>query len=236
MQKVEQSILALAIEEAKVIPNGVDLSMFCPAEKQVVRAALGIPRGTKVLLFVVHGGRHKYWKDYRTISTAVAQVAERLHRHEILLIVLGDDAPVERIGKAEVRFVPYQKDPGAVASYYQVADVYLHAAKAEVLSTTVLESLACGTPVVATAVGGIPEQVKSLGHEAHCMNMATGLLVPAADAEAMAEATFSLLTNEALQERLGDNATRDARRRFDLEKQVEVYLQWYHEILNLRKM
>jgi len=68
----------------------------------------------------------------------------------------------ERIGQAEVKFVPYQSSPEDVAKYYQIADVYVHAARADTFPNTVLEALACGAPVVATAVGGIPEQIKGL--------------------------------------------------------------------------
>lgn len=237
MQKVEQSILAPAIEEARVIPNGVDLGVFHPGDKQTAREALGIPRGAKVLLFATQGGRKKYWRDYPTIHSSVSRISERLRSHRVLFVFLGEDAPKERIGQAEALFVPYQRDPNVVARYYQATDVYLHASKAETFSMAVLESLACGAPVVATAVGGTPEQVKSAGQEgyhnglrAYGMDEATGVLVPAADAGAMAEAAFQLLTDGALRQRLGENATQDARRRFDLESQVEAYLKWYQEI------
>jgi glycosyltransferase involved in cell wall biosynthesis len=81
---------------------------------------------------------------------------------ESSLSALGENAPAEDVGGAELRFVPYQKDPETVARCYQAADVYVHAACAEVWGLTITEALACGTPVVATAVGGIPEQVKGL--------------------------------------------------------------------------
>jgi glycosyltransferase involved in cell wall biosynthesis len=91
---------------------------------------------------------------------------------------------------------------------------------------TVLEALACGTPVVATAVGGIPEQVK---------DSVTGFLAPPGDVEAMAETIVALLTDDALRRRLGENAARDARERFDLWRQVETYLKWYKELIEDEK-
>ena len=60
---------------------------------------------------------------------------------------------------------------------------------------------------------------------------ATGVLVPPGDAEAMAKAIITLLTDDALRIRLGRNAAEDAQRRFDLNRQVEAYLGWYEEIL-----
>jgi len=241
MHKVEESMLAPGVVEARVIPNGVDLSVFHPSNRQAVRAALGMPQDLKVLLFVANGIRQNIWKDYRTMRASVAKVAERMHGQGVLFIAMGEEAPPERIGQAEVRFIPYQNDPETVARYYQAADVYLHAARADTFPNTVLEALACGTPVVATAVGGIPGQVKglgiagcglrNLGLNGYRMEEATGVLVAPGDVESMAEATMALLSNEPLGKRLGENAAQDARQRFGLEAQVAMYLEWYRAIL-----
>ncbi len=240
MRKAEQSLLAPAIVEAQVIPNGMDLSVFHPADKQAVRASLGIPQGTRVFLFTANGIRRNVWKDYSTLRNAMALIVERFDPRGLLFIALGEDAPAERIGQAEVRFVPYQEDAKAVARYYQAADLYLHAARAETFPSTVLEALACGTPAVVTAVGGIPEQVKGLVVEGQSQTAklnrygtteATGILVPAGDAAGMAAGIERLMNDDALRGRIGENAARDARERFDLERQVDSYLKWYGRIL-----
>ena len=238
MQRVEQSILSPAIVESRIIPYGVDLSIFYPAESQAVRATLSIPQETRVLLFTANGVRRNMFKDYQTIRAAVAQVAERLHGQDMLLIALGEDAPAEHIGKAKVLFISYQEDPKVVARYYQAADLYLHAAKADNFPNTVLEALACGKPVVATAVGGIPEQLKglqSLGGRMpqlnrYGMNEATGVLVPPGDAGAMAASIEQLLNDTSLCRSMGENAARDAQERFDLQRQVNDYLEWYEQL------
>lgn len=87
------------------------------------------------------------------MKAAVAQLAARMHGQRVLFTALGEDAPAERIGEAELCFVPYQRNPQAVARYDQAADVYVHAAEVDTFPNTVLEALASGTPVVATAVG-----------------------------------------------------------------------------------
>lgn len=223
MTRVEESMLAPAVQEAMVIPNGVDLSIFHPVEdRKAVRAALGIPQGSKVLLFAATGIRRSKWRDFQMMCSAVAQVAEQLEGRQVLFLALGEDAAPEYIGRALVRFVPYQADPTVVARYYQAADVYVHAARADTFPNVVLEALACGTPVVATAVGGIPEQIR---------DDVTGYLVPPGDAGAMAGAMKKLLTDDALGMRLGRNAAEDAQRRFDLNRQVDVYIRWYRKIL-----
>jgi len=222
MEKVEQSMLAPAIAEARVIPHGVDLSTFHPADRQTVRTELGIPQHAKVLLFTAYGIRRNIWKDWETMRSVIALIAERLRGQDVLFIALGEDAPAERIGRATIVFVTYQKDPRIVARYYQAADVYVHAARVEVWGLTITEALACGIPVVATAIGGIPEQVE---------DGKTGFLVAPGDAEAMATAIARVLTNQALRNQLGQNAAQVARERYDLYRQVDDYVEWYQTIV-----
>jgi glycosyltransferase involved in cell wall biosynthesis len=245
MQKVDQSVLAGGIAESRIIPYGVDLTVFHPSSRQRVRTALGIPREARVLLFTANGIRRNIWKDYQTMRAAVAEVAKGLPGQPLLFLALGEDAPPERVGEAEVRFIPFQKDPEAVAGYYQASNVYVHAARADTFPLTVLEALACGTPVVATAVGGIPEQVKGLktcdpglqnpDRNSYEIDEATGMLVASGDAEGMANAVTRLLTDDGLRQTLGENAARDARNRFDLERSVDDYLSWYEELNEQRK-
>ena len=64
------------------------------------------------------------------------------------------------------------------------------------------------------------------------LNEATGILVAAGDADAMAEAVIALLANSEPSRRLGENAVDDVRERFDLNEQVERYLSWYRTILD----
>jgi len=246
MQKVEQSMLAPAVLGSRVIPNGVDLSRFHPADRQAARRTLGISQGVRVLLFTTDGLRHNVWKDYQTLRAAMALLAERSRGQRVFLLALGEEAPAERKGQTEIRFVPYQKDPLVVARYYQAADIYVHAARVDTFPNAILEALACGTPVIATAVGGIPEQVKGLqmtdyrfqaagdGLNKYGPNEATGVLLPAKDEEAMFIGISRLLNDEPLRSRLAENACRDARERFCLKRQVRDYLGWYHTILRER--
>ena len=237
MQKVEESILAPAIVESRIISYGVDLSIFHPGDKWEARRILGIPKGSKVLFFVGHGVRQNIWKDYQTLRAAIVRMAERLEEERILFIVLGEEAPTERMDETEIRFIPSRQSREDLVRYYQASDAYIHAARVDTFPLAILEALACGTPVVATGVGGIPEQVKDM--EKFGANEGTGILIPGGDAEGMAEGIERLLKNEVLQGRLGENAARDAQKRFDLNRQADDYLTWYgelvHENLHCRK-
>ena len=227
MQKVEASMLMPGVVEARVIPNGVDLNVFGVDEDQAsARDALGLPQNAFVVVFAAHGIRANVWKDIDTLRSAFGIFAEGSRSEtQNVFLALGESAPPECEGKAEIRFVPYIADRVALARYYRAADVYVHAARADTFPSTILEALACGTPVVATAVGGIPEQVRSLHDKIG--SEATGVLTPPSDPHAMAAAIARLASDRLLLARMGDNARRDAVRRFDVSRQVDEYLAWY---------
>ena len=221
MQRIQQSMLAPAVLDARVIPNGVDLSIFHPIAQEEARADLDIPSNAHVLVFAAANVRENMWKDYETIRTAVHVLSSAVD--DIMVLAIGDEGSSERIGTATVKFIPYQSDRRRLARYYQAADVYVHAARAETWGLTITEALACGTPVVATAVGGVGEQVE---HDE------TGFLVASGDGEAMAARVLQLITNEPLRRHYGAKAAESARRRFDLRLQADRYLNWYHEIVD----
>jgi glycosyltransferase involved in cell wall biosynthesis len=226
MDKIQKSILAPAIVEARIIRNGVDLSVFHPADREAARLELGMPRDGKILLFAANGIRWNKWKDYPTLRAAIARIAGHLQSQGLVFIALGEEGANERIGSAEIRFVAFKDDPQAVARYYQAADVYVHAARVDTFPLTVLEALACGTPVVATGVGGIPEQVE---------DGVTGFLVPCGDEIALAERVEQLLGNDALIRRMSVCAAAVACQRFDLNSQALEYLEWYNIAMESRK-
>ena len=105
-------------------------------------------------------------------------------------------------------------------------DIYVHPTRADTFPTTVLEALACGVPVVASEVGGIPEQV---------VEGKTGFLVPVGDALAMAERILCLLADEVIRITMGNAAVEDAAEKFGLERMIGDYLSFYQDILRRNK-
>lgn len=221
MDKVEQSMLKPGIVSSKVIPNGVDLNVFHPFAQAIARKELGLPQEVKILLFAANGIRKNIWKNYQTLQSTIKEVAKTGER--VLCIALGENAPREKMGSVEIQFVPYQWDATMVARYHQAADLYIHPARAETFPTTILEALACGTPVVASAVGGIPEQI---------IEGRTGHLVPPGDADAMAGRILALLADDRLRREMGEGAAEDAARRFGVERMVREYCEFYRAILD----
>ena len=231
LEEAKRSMLASGTVDARVIPNGIDLELFRPADRGNARAELDIPQDRHVLFTSANRILSNRFKDWATLRAAAAILAEQIPEETVTFIVLGERGAAERIGRVEIRFVPYEPDPRRIALYYRAADVFLHAARSENFPTTVLEALACGRAVIATAVGGIPEQIRDLADPA-VGEAATGVLVPARDAEAMAHWIRALLADPILRSRLGENARKDAEARFGFDRMLATYLRYYEDAID----
>ena len=143
---------------------------------------------------------------------------------------LGATGPlIERDGYREMP-LRILDDTARVATVYRAADAYLHAAHSDNFPTSILEALACGCPVIATAVGGVPEQFLNLDLPMAQAGSAdrtlppAGVLVAAGDAAAMAQAVAAVLETPGLVGHLGEGARATAERLDGLDLQVERYL------------
>ena len=223
LDQVKQSILAPAVIESKVIPNGVDTAIFHPGDQVQAREALGLPKDAPILLFVANGIKTNPFKDYETLRKAAALLGESVDT-SMHLIVLGEDGPPERMGHVTVDYISQILDPKVVAQYYRAADMYIHAAKAETFPTTILEAMACGLPVVATNIGGIPEQV---------VHGVTGFLVPSENPESIVLAVQYLLDNPVISLEFGHAAVQRVQELFTQDKMIAQYVQWYQKIIEI---
>ena len=219
LDMVRQSILRGF--ESKLIPNGIDLSIFCPGDRALARAKLQLPISQKIVLFAANRGRHNVFKDYATMKVAVRLAASNNPGIDLLFLCLGEKGEEQSLDQTRILFVGFERSPKQLALYYQAADVYIHAAKAEAFGKTITEALACGIPVVATAVGGIPEQIRDGDN---------GFLTPAGDPEAMAARIGQLLCGQKTRHLMGERAAEDARLRFGLDRQADAFLAWYQEV------
>lgn len=230
--RVRESLLAPALAELRVIANGVDTALFAPGNRTAARTALGLPGDAPLALFV-GGAAPSPFKDRSGAQAAAIRAGELLGR-QVGLVVLGAPGMDVHGEHATILGRPFEPDARRLALYYQAADVYVHAARADTFPTTTLEAMAAGLPTVAAAVGGVPEQVRSLrswaGSAAHGEDAATGILVPPGDGERMAGALAHLLADEPLRRRLGHNAARVARADHDAELQCDAYLRWYRAL------
>ncbi len=216
--KVRQSTLMPGATALKVIPHGVDTSIFKSGDKAAARVALGWPQDEFIVMFAADAGRRNAWKDYPTMREAIRLAAHSAAGKSIRFFAVGETAPPEQAGAARIEFLSYRR---SMAECYQAADVYLHAARAEMWGLVITEAMACGTPVVATSVGGIPEQI---------LDGRTGFLSPAGDAGSLASHLLRFIREPQLVRHMGEAAATNAQNRFSLTRMVNDYIALYGEI------
>lgn len=222
INNLEKSMITVL--EKRAIPYGVDLSIFHPIPAEDARLQLGLSPDAFILLFVANRGKNNPYKDYSTIEKAIMSLETQGLKRNIEVIVLGgSSASQEKLGNVKVHSVGFQREPNIVAKYYQACDIYLHAARSENFPNTILEALACGKPVIATSVGGIPEQIN---------HNETGFLIPPGDYKAMAARISQLLMDEDLRSVMSNQASDAAIHKYNQVNQVTTYLNWYEEILS----
>lgn len=193
--------------QVHTIPCGIDLDLFYPRDRAEARRRLGLDANGPVLLWV---GRLEKLKGVDILVSAVAQLAER---DFTLLIVGGDDrahalrGELEAQARAEgvaanVRFdgaVPHD----ALPYYYSAADVVVVPSYYESFGLVAVEAMACGTPVVASRVGGLQSTVA---------DGITGYLIPWRCPEPFCEKLEVLLNNPELRANFGVAARRSVER------------------------
>ncbi len=216
-QQIASSSLGAVVRESRVIPNGVDTRVFRPGDRARARAAVGLPVDGPIVLLTT-GSLGSMWKDDATLHRAAARLGAA--RPGVRFVTDGRPSAVRHDAGLNTRVIPFQGNPRVMAEYYRAADLYWHAARADTHPLSVLEAMACGTPPVATAIGGIPEQVSA----------DTGVLVPASGWAGMADASADLLDDHGRRERLGRAAADHVARRFTIDRQVDAYLEWFAEL------
>ena len=161
----------------RAIPNGCDATIFHPQPRSDARAALGIDADAELVVYV---GRLVPEKGLRELLDAAAALAPQRPKLQLALIGEGPmRAELDSRLAAEPALrahLPGAQGPHEVARWMAAADLVTLPSYSEGHPNVLVEALACGRPVVATPVGGIPEVV-----DADC-----GLLVPARDSAALA--------------------------------------------------
>lgn len=204
----------------QVIPNGLDTAVFRPVPKPAAREALGLPSRARIVLFsAVEADAPR--KGGALLREALAAIAERA-RPPCHVLLVGQGAA--RLGasiRLPGRTFEQIHDDQTLALAYSSADLLVYPALADNLANTVLESMACGTPVVSFDVGGLPEVVR---------HMETGYLVREREAAALARGIERLLADETLSATLGGRARTVVETAHRLEQQTSAFEALYRDL------
>lgn len=199
-----------------IIPNGLDVALFAPAPRAEARAVLGVSCEARVLLFVADDIGSPF-KGFAVLAEAVARIA-RDEPVELLVVGRGEFVPMPPV---PVRRLGYVGDDRRRALAYSAADLFVCASTQDNFPSTVLESLACGTPVVGFAAGGVPDMLTA----------DTGVLVSPGDSAALGAAIIELLRNPERRVLMAGACRRRAVAEYALEVQAVRYQQLYRQIL-----
>jgi D-inositol-3-phosphate glycosyltransferase len=201
-----------------IVPCGVDLSLFRPVPPAEAKRALGLPDARRIVLFV---GRIEPLKGIDNLLQAMALLAPRLPNWQknLSVVIIGGapgagvdkvNAELARLERLRAEFgiedlVTFQgaKDQDTLVYYYSAAEMVVMPSHYESFGMVALEAMACGTPVVASKVGGLAFSVQ---------DGQTGFLVPDGNALALADKICLLLRDEDLRQKLGQQAASWAQR------------------------
>lgn len=141
------------LQHIKVIPNGVDVEVFKPLDKKVIRKKLGLPVDAFLILFAAELSTLNPFKGGEIIDQLIT---EGLGKSTFMITIGGE---TEKQTESHIPF-GYISDEYEMASLYAASDLMLYPTRADNLPLVVLEAMSCGLPVIASSLGGIPEIIQ----------------------------------------------------------------------------
>lgn len=223
-------------EKIVVIPPGVDLSHFYPIDLDEAKEFTGMEDEDHHILFV---GRIEPLKGIDTLIRAIALLEQEgvLEKHPISVSIIGGepDASSEQMsdemarlkalreiyGVGDVITFLGRQDQDTLPYFYSSADVVVMPSHYESFGMVALEAMACGTPVVASEVGGLAFLVK---------DQVTGFHIPDDDPEALSKCLKAVITDEKLRNHMGEQAAKYAKQ-YGWENIAEKLVEVYEELI-----
>jgi len=217
----EDTVRSLAVrKEIRVIPNFLDTRVWRRQLDAELRSRLSA--GTEAV--IVHVSNFRPVKRVELVLEIFRRIRTRIRSRLIMVGDGPDRQALERdaieYGLADdVEFVGEQLD---LVPWLSAADLFLLPSSQESFGLAALEAMACGVPVVASRVGGLPEVIE---------DGVTGFVCDPDDVDGMAERGIEVLSNQTRKTEIGEAAIKDVRRRFDDDVIVPQYEAYYEEVL-----
>lgn len=217
----QETLKADISTDIEVIPNFIDTKRFRRLPREHFKQAL-CPNGERLLVHV---------SNFRPVKRA-SEVVEVFHGlqqrgHGVKLLLVGDgpdrvsaEHRARELGVYDdVRFLGKQEPVEEILS---IADIFLMPSGSETFGLAALEAMACGVPVIASRIGGLPELV---------IDGETGFLCDLGDVQAYTEAAHRLLTDDALHTSMAEASRKRAVEEFDTDIIVPHYESYYKQVM-----
>jgi glycosyltransferase involved in cell wall biosynthesis len=206
----------------EVIPNGIDLSQYQPHSKNQVRQQLNLPTEQKLILFGAMKAGQDERKGFHLLQPALKALSQSGWADQAALVIFGAKAPAH---PPDFGFPTYYlgnlNSETALAQAYAAADVFVAPSRQDNLPNTVLEALACGTPSVAFAIGGMPDLI---AHQHQ------GYLAQPFDTQDLAQGIAWVLTDPDRHQKLTLAARQKVEQTFGLNCQAQAYQSLFAEL------
>jgi len=207
-----------------VIPTGVDLTIYQPMDRGKARALLGIPADRKVIVFGAMSPSDDVRKGYRELSTALQVVAATpALSHKVLAVVFGSSEPLPAL-PVPVVSVGRLNDDASLTAVYSCADLVVVPSLEDNLPNVALEAIACGAPVAAFDVCGMPDIVRDGWN---------GILAARHDAPALGRTIADLLVDNERLAYMRINARLHAEVKYSMQRQTESYINLYSSLTDV---
>jgi glycosyltransferase involved in cell wall biosynthesis len=200
------------LHRVEVIPNAIDTTIFNPRGKEKSRKQLGFPLDRKIVLFVAEFATNNPFKGGEIIRELISD----FDFSDVLFITIG--------GKQKDNIqnhisYPYISDEEELALLYSASDILLYPTQADNLPLVILESMACGTPVIASKLGGIPEII----------NDSNGFLVNSYKLKSSFKSKLCevLALQKVETEKISTHALNTIQSKFSFENMIQSYLKVY---------
>ncbi len=213
-----------ANRRVEVIPYGLDTQQFKPIDKTVAKQILGLPTDKAIVLFGASTANAYKRKGFYLLQPAL-QIFSRSKQfdRDVELVIFGASEPenLPDVG-FKSRYIGKINDDIALTLLYAAADVFVAPSTQDNFPNTILEALACGTPVVAFDIGGVKDQID---------DRLTGYIARPFEPEDLAKGMNWILIDPERHVALCRQARAKAERDFQLKTQAERYIQLFQNIL-----
>ena len=215
---IKNKLIKEGLKERKirVIPTPVDLKKFSKFNQEKVEKLRKSNQNKKT---IINAGRDDPAKDYRTLFKTAKLIRQKYGTFALWQIGAGKKMDKEEgiifnsFGKIE------QKE---LLNYYYASDIYVSSSAHESFGKVLIEAMAAGLPVVATATTGSKDIIQ---------NNVNGFLVPIGDSEALARKTLYLLNNPDKAEKMGKKGRKIIKEKFNYQKLVEEIIDFWQDLI-----